>query len=296
MTSRWLGPTELEAQRAARAFRDRHGLGVQGPLSDLVMIIEQSTDVDVAVVTADQDQHGLTMRNPDLGTIFIAVASTREAVRQRSTLAHELAHVEFGDWQPGPYEPALHTAQETRANAFARHLLVPLEALEATSGPAESEDASLAWLSHVVQRFLVSPSLAAIAMEQAGWISEQTKQRWRDQQVSTWQLAARYGWSDQYSALALQSSRTRAPQKLLTRAIQGYVEGLVSVREIATIRGVSEFTVVEELSGAGITGGRDRPVSWMDTTTIPDPEVDLALLDDLLGDDTGDGYDDHRSQ
>ena len=91
--------TETEGRAAAERFRREHHLGVQ-PLGDLVAVIEHVTGIDVAVLDVGPDEHGLTMRDPDRAAVFIGVARTRNPMRQRSTLAHELAHVLFEDWIP----------------------------------------------------------------------------------------------------------------------------------------------------------------------------------------------------
>lgn len=92
-----MASAEQQAERAAEEFRQAHHLGVQ-PLGDLVALIEQTTGHDVAVLDASADSHGLTMRDPMRDRTFIGVARTPHPMRQRSTLAHELAHVVFGDW------------------------------------------------------------------------------------------------------------------------------------------------------------------------------------------------------
>ena len=53
----------------------------------------------LAVLDAGPDEHGLTMRDPVRGTVFIGVARTCNPMRQRSTLVHELGHALFGDWE-----------------------------------------------------------------------------------------------------------------------------------------------------------------------------------------------------
>jgi hypothetical protein len=88
-----------------------------------------------------------------------------------------------------------------------------------------------------VQRFLVSPQIAAIALHEAGYISEATKRDWM--MPRTPQLAARFGWADQYQVLQASSDRRRAPQRLLARAIAGYAEGVLPAQAIATLRGIS---------------------------------------------------------
>src|SRR3984957_9370167 len=208
---------EAEGSEIAGRFRREHRLGAQ-PLGDLVAVIEQATGIDVAVLDAGPDEHGLTMRDPVRGAIFIGVARTRNPMRQRSTLAHELGHVLFGDWAGsdagdwGDRNPA-----EIRADAFARHLLVPAEGLSDFMGNQSSVGVST--LSGVVQRFLISPPIAAIALCQAGYIDEATKQDWMT--LTTPRLASRFGWADQYQVLQASSDRRRAPQRLLARAIGG---------------------------------------------------------------------------
>lgn len=276
--------SEAEGRTAAERFRESHRLGHQ-PLGDLVALVEQSTGIDVAVLAAGPDEHGLTMRDPRRGTVFIGVARTTMPMRQRSTLAHELGHVKFEDWaDSNAGDWSRRSPGEKRADAFARHLLVPLLGLRDFIG--KPTRVSLSTLSAVVQRFLVSPALAAIALEQAGYIDEPTKQAW--QTMTTPRLAVRFGWSDQYHAMQAESDRPRAPQRLLARAIQGYTEGVLSVQAIATLRGISAQRAEAELRDAGIVS-QEHAVAWADQRELPAIEVDLDALDDDLGDGQTDG-------
>ena len=255
------------------------------PLGDLLEVIEQATGIDVAVLDVGPDEHGLTMRDPARGTVFIGVARTRNPMRQRSTLAHELGHVLFEDWvdsDTGDWSDR--SLAEIRADAFARHLLVPIEGLRQFIGARSP--ASLSALSAVVQRFLVSPQIAAIALRQAGYIDEAAKQEWMT--LSAPQLAARFGWTDQYQVLQASSDRRRAPQRLLARAIRGYAEGVLPAQAIATLRGISLEALVEELGEAGVTPV-ERPIAWADPAELPGVDVDLAALDEDLAaaDDNG---------
>jgi Zn-dependent peptidase ImmA (M78 family)/transcriptional regulator with XRE-family HTH domain len=266
--------SETEGRAAAERFRAEHRLGVQ-PLGDLVAIIEQTTGVDVAVLDAGPDEHGLTMRDPARDTVYIGVARTQRPMRQRSTLAHELGHVLFEDW-------TLHTAAnwgerkpaEVRADAFARHLLVPLDGLHEFLQPRTT--VTQADLSAVVQRFLVSPAIASIALNQAGYLDDTTKPECMP--LSTPRLAARFGWSDQYHALRADSDRRRAPQHLLTRAIRGYAEAVLPAQAIATLRAIPVAAAEAELHEAGIVPA-EHPIIWTDPSSLPDVHVDLQELD-----------------
>ncbi|GIH68982.1 ImmA/IrrE family metallo-endopeptidase [Sphaerimonospora thailandensis] len=269
---------ESEAMAKAEQFRHDQHLGTQ-PLADLVALIEQTTGIDVAVLDVGPGEHGLTMRDPARGAVFIAVARTAHPMRQRSTLAHELAHVLFEDWN-GPEVPATDTRspQEIRADAFARHLLVPLDGLRELLGNRLAV-VGHATLSQVVQRFVVSPSIAAIALHQAGYIGEGTKDAWFS--LTTPMLAARFGWADQYEALRNESNQRRAPQRLLTRAIDGYLNHVVSAQTIATLRGRDVRAIETELTDAGIEPG-PLSIAWADPAGLPAVSVYLDDLDDPM--------------
>jgi len=266
---------EHQARLAAGEFRRQHRLGEQ-PLGDLVALIEQTTGHDVAVLDADADEHGLTMRDPARGRAFIGVARSRNPMRQRSTLAHELGHLIFEDQSE---DLGLRSQEEIRADAFARHLLVPVQGVRDLLGSVD--DASERELSTVVERFLVSPALAAIAMRDAGYITPAVASDWM-KSLHTPQLATKFGWSDFYATLQDDADRLRAPQGLVTRAISGYAAGVVGAQTIATLRGVPVETVEAELAEVGI-----RPAapdtSEFELDELPDVDVDLSGLD---GDDS----------
>ena len=261
---------ETEGRTAAARFRREHHLGVQ-PLGDLVAIIEQATGIDVAVLDAGPDEHGLTMRDPARDAVFIGVAHTRNPMRQRSTLAHELGHVLFEDWVDGSTNNLSdRSPTEIRADAFARHLLVPVEGLREFLGNRELVTQPA--LSEVVQRFLVSPQIAAIALHQATYIDDDIKQEWMA--LTAPKLAARFGWSDQYRALQADSDQRRAPQRLLARAIKGYAEGVLAAQAIATLRGITLEAAEADLREAGVVPV-ERPITWADPAELPDVDETL---------------------
>lgn len=273
---------EREGTVAAERFRRDHHLGQQ-PLGDLVAIIEQATGIDVAVLDVGPDEHGLTMRDPDRDAVFIAVARTLRPMRQRSTLAHELGHVIFEDWNGPPgSELTARTPEEIRADAFARHLLIPISGLGAFLSDREPADRTD--LSAVVQRFVVSPAIAAIAMRQAGYIDDATKDKWKT--FTTPAVAARFGWADHYRALQADSNQSRAPQRLLARATQGYLEHVVSVQTLARLRRMGTDVVEAELRDAGLVPA-EQLIVWSDPADLPDSHVDLSGLDDEAEDQPG---------
>ncbi|MDR0960617.1 MAG: ImmA/IrrE family metallo-endopeptidase [Propionibacteriaceae bacterium] len=237
---------EAQGKERAEAFRRVHHLGAQ-PLGDLVALVERTTGHDVAVLDAGIGEHGLTMRDPQRDVVFIGVARTRHPMRQRSTLAHELAHVLFEDWNDGE-ELNVRSQEEMRADAFARHLLLPGDGLKEFLG--STTDLSESDLSAVVQWFLVSPAIAAIALHDHGYIDSAVKREWMG--LTTPRLATRFGWLDHYQSLQEDSDRTRSPRRLLARTIAGYCEGVVSTQTVATLWGISANEASERLAEAGI--------------------------------------------
>ncbi|MBF0949989.1 MAG: ImmA/IrrE family metallo-endopeptidase [Actinomyces sp.] len=264
---------EHEGKEAAENFRLQHKLENQ-PLGDLIALIEQTTGHDVAVLDVDRDEHGLTMTDPARNVTFIGIARTRNPMRQRSTLAHELAHVLFKDRQSTNNLGARSHA-EIRADAFARHLLTPEKGLTQFLG--NKKELSDSDLSSVVQHFLVSPALATIVIHSTGYISDSTKKRWM--QISTPQLATRFGWNDQYQALQNSSDCPRPPQRLLARAIEGYTEGVVSLQTLATLRDTTIEVVQEDIASAGITP-QHIAIPQMDANDLPSTSIDW---DDIYG-------------
>lgn len=277
-----MNPTS-DGRARAREFRSTHHLGVQ-PLGDLVAIIEQLAEIDVAILDADPDEHGMAMRDPARGSVFIGVARSVNPMRQRSTLAHELGHVLFEDWTGGATGNwSDRGPEEIRADAFARYLLVPIEGLREFLGAKKT--VVQADLSAVVQRFLVSPAIAAIALHEAGYIDQATKAEWMS--LYTPHLAARFGWSDHYRALQADSGQRRAPQRLLARAIRGYAEGVLPAQAIATLRGIPLEDAMADLRAAGIVPA-GQTVRWADYTELPEANVDIAALEaDLSAPDDG---------
>ncbi|MBP2412281.1 Zn-dependent peptidase ImmA (M78 family) [Arthrobacter stackebrandtii] len=274
---------EQEGKAAAAKFRRDYGLGLQ-PLTDLVALIETSLDIDVAVLEVETNggEHGLTMFDPKSEATFIGVAKTNHPMRQRSTLAHELSHAIFCDWVDFQQSvPVVREFRETRADAFARHLLVPEDSLQWFLRARTAGQISLSDLSSVVQTFLVSPAIASIALCSAGLINTQTKTAWMA--LRTPRLATQFGWLDQYRTLQADSSRTRAPQRLLTRAIRGYEQGVITVETVASIRGVPASEVKAELDAAGIVPKAVEPelLRVEDLPAIESDRFFLEALDEL---------------
>lgn len=270
---------ESEGRARAEAFRKEHHLGAQ-PVADLFALFELVRGLDVASIeVANPDEHGMTAHDPTRSVTKVVVACTPNPMRQRSTLAHELAHVLFGDYAHAPQGAwADSNPVETRATAFARHLLVPLDGLAEFLG--ERRPLALADLSRAVQWFQASPRIVLIQMQNAGYLKTPQKNEWWDHSAP-W-LAGNFGWTPQYRALQVESETPRAPQGLLARATRAYQEGILSLQAVARIRAATPDIVEEEFADAGISQAHPEIV-WGNPDDLPRREDDFADLDALDG-------------
>ncbi len=115
----------------ARRVRERFGLGLDGPIPDLLALAERDLGVPVVIPEAlPDDLAGAYL--PRHGHPVILLNGTDFAARMRFTLAHELAHHVFGDHRQADTHAGLVSPGhwiEVRANAFAAELLMPLPAV-----------------------------------------------------------------------------------------------------------------------------------------------------------------------
>jgi Zn-dependent peptidase ImmA (M78 family) len=227
------------------------------------------------------------MVDPQRGVTIVAVPCSAHPMRWRSNLAHELGHLVFNDHQTGePGAPSVDFQAEQRAQSFARHLLIPIEGIEHFLGrPAErvvdstTNPIILSTLSDLVQRFQVSPAVAAIQLRGMGVIDQATCSDWSARHTPA--LAARFGWTDQYTALQAESHQHRAPQRLLARAVAGYIAGLASLETVASIRGITPEGLAAEFTAAGIKPAPEAAQPDGDDLFAGTGEpVDLSWLDD----------------
>lgn len=252
---------ETQGKTAADQFRRDHSLGT-GPLEDLVELLAATIGVDVLVVDAAESEHGLTMADPARGAVVMAVATTPFSARQRSSIAHELAHYLWRDDDLASRESfGEKGASETRANAFARHLLLPLESVEGAALTADEVIESA--VSQLVERFDVSPHIAAIQLKEVERISVAKCAEFAN--ISARQLAIRYGWLGLYDQRSAASSSPRSPRMLLARATEGYIAGVVSIADVAEWAGKPIDDLANEFDVAGI-----RPADQHEDDDIPD--------------------------
>lgn len=268
-----MGANEKRAQQLAEGFRAAHGLD-DGPIKDMQELVHVAKGIDVISMKVPEVEHGLSMFDPLTGRVVIAVATTPHPMRQRSSIAHELGHVIAGDLERAdPLVPGERSPGEIRADAFARHLLLPLDAVRRRF-PAGDNDSILflSSLSDLVQEFEVSPHIAAIQLRTLKLIDADRCSNWSARSATN--LAMTFGWGSQYRSLVADSSSPRAPQSLMTRAVEGFQRGVLGIRELASWYGQDPVSIEQELGSPQPAEGDDE---WDDDGPLFDPGREGAV-------------------
>lgn len=148
----------------ARRVRERFGLGLDGPIADLLALAER--DLGVPVVIPERlpdDLAGVYL--PRNGRPVILLNGADAPARLRFTLAHELGHHCFGDHRRTDTQAGLVAPGhwiEVRANAFAAELLMPEPAVAGYADPSPAVVAAIA------ERFGTSLLASLIRLQTAG--------------------------------------------------------------------------------------------------------------------------------
>lgn len=149
----------------ARRVRDLAGIGLEGPVPDLLALAEDHCGAPVVILPElPADLAGAYIRP------VIFVNGGDPVARMRFTLAHELGHHVFGDARQEDTHAGLVRPGhwiEVRANAFAAELLMPAPGVVAFAG-SRAPDAQL--VVDLATAFGTSLLASAIRLETAGLV------------------------------------------------------------------------------------------------------------------------------
>ena len=159
-----MGPASKAGVTKARRIRERFGLGLDGPIADLLVLAERELGVPVVIPERlPDDLAGVYL--PRDGRPVILLNGADAPARLRFTLAHELGHHAFGDHRQADTHAGLVSPGhwiEVRANAFAAELLMPAPAVAAYTEP------TVATVNEIAARFGTSLLASAIRLQTAG--------------------------------------------------------------------------------------------------------------------------------
>lgn len=223
----------VEAAQLAARYVDALGRRVAGlTMQELVAAIEREFGVIVVIDELPDGIDGLSYEDTDARVVILA--PTDHPLRQRFTLAHELAHIAFGDARQGMLEErlwAVRSNTESRANAFAAAFLAPAEELRNLLGDRSASDV----FPELVERFQLSPHAMAWRLFNEDLIDETTRERLRG--LTAKSIYLRMGKPADYFDLALAAGEPRPGWLLVNACVDAYRAGETTVKPVARLLG-----------------------------------------------------------
>ena len=235
MASKW---TNTGAKRGREARADL-GLGSDGPLEDLLTVVEDA-GAHVVVLDLPDGVAGAYIARPDCPLLFVNGAQW--IARQRFTLAHEFGHFRMGHETVVDRQVAisgyLHDPTEVCANAFAAEFLMPKVAI-AQWGAANVRGAQPT-LEHVcllAAEYGVSAQAARYALDTADVLTNAKRKRQLDEEIRDdlhIELFNQLGLEPLQDELAAASARRpRIPRALRDSALGDLLAGTIDVEGFA---------------------------------------------------------------
>lgn len=211
------------------------------PIVDLNELIE-SLGYPVEYRPLPDQVHGISIPEQwgDKASWVIMINSRDIWSRQRFTLAHELCHVLQNDTGQVIVDRA--TAQDQRperiANSFARHLLLPEEALMTKieeHGTISTDEQAAKLLADVILTYGVSREATLIAVSE--FAEEELEERLADfcRRVSVTETMRISGNSDAWDELNAARNLTFPSERLVQQVLDAYSEKLVSLQTVAEV-------------------------------------------------------------
>ena len=215
---------------AARCLRESLGLGSK-PIEDMETLLEGDLGLEVGVLAFKPGLHAVAAFDDARAVALVAVEVTEPFVRQRFSLAHELAHVLFGDAHTERSDAGRRTAAELQADRFAQELLLPQAAVRdwaEARGYAGRQAMSAEDACVLADEFGVSPQTAWIALEGAG-------HRPAAEPPTTREAAIAAGHWTRFRQREAASRVPRVPARLEQRTLAAFRSGKINAARAASI-------------------------------------------------------------
>lgn len=246
---------------SAQRVRDGLALGEE-PVSDLVGLCEQ-LGFPVAFQRLPAQVHGLNVQDAREGTVtrLILVSTRGPWTQQRYTLAHELCHALYDDEGQVivDFVDVPDVLPELRAEAFARHLLLPATALRREVTQARREGAP--W-PVVTARLMVRWGISRRAVLRA-LLDDQLADRAVAEDLESRRvldLMAAAGLERQWHELSEGEAEPSGSPILVSRALEAYRLGRVSARVVADLLDQDLEETRQELAAQGWSDPEAAPL------------------------------------
>jgi Zn-dependent peptidase ImmA (M78 family) len=219
--------TPEEADNAADALRDHWKLG-RDPLPNVIELLETRGIKVYETALVESDCDGFSAETE--GGPVIVLAPTKNLLRKRMTLAHELAHLVL------PLAESLDASEEEKiAKTFAGALLLPKETFSAEFGRMRNA-ISLSELIELKATFGASISAMMMRAKQLGLISEAVFVRFC-KETGPWRSAREEPGDDRYCGNESHSRFKQLVQRAVTEDQISVSKGAALLREnVASFR------------------------------------------------------------
>jgi Zn-dependent peptidase ImmA (M78 family) len=251
---------------AARRARSRLGLGLDGPLADILIAIEDVARVPVTILALPGGLAGLQGRRGERSYIF--VNGNESVVRQRFTLAHEFGHVELGhagsvDYTSDVDGSGRKPPAETQADGFAAEFLAPEAGVRQWLAAVGDPPSDLETVVRLADYFHVSAEVALYRLQAARYLRKRDYEPIlaRIQGHEHKALAQRLGLCDEFDDVLTKAvgALPRLPRETLNQAATAFERGLLTVEQVAQLLEVEPAAIQREFDRRGIIQGHSEP-------------------------------------
>lgn len=250
---------QRRAVAAARQARQELGIGVEGPLTDIVALIEGPGEVPVTIAALSERLSGALL--VERGRPFVILNGHDHPVRQRFTLAHEYGHWWLGHGQvvdgPGSFSANSLHPDEFQANYFASEFLAPAPAVSSWMEARGEPEVNLEVVVGLSVAFGISAKAARIRLEVARYLATLKQRSDLDALITAGEhraLIFRLGLRELNDTIAsAQGNLPRVPQALRSKALAGYQSGLLDIERLAGLLRRPVEQTARELDENGVT-------------------------------------------
>jgi Zn-dependent peptidase ImmA (M78 family) len=226
---------------AKRAREARAALGCRddGPLADLLDVVESRGGAQTVVLELADGVAGAYIARPDLPLVF--VNGGQPITRQRFTLAHEFGHFRMGHATVVDKQVMIggfsRSPTEVAANAFAAEFLMPKEATKAWIAKHVRGQINLEHVVLFAHEYNVSAQAARYAFATAGVLTDAKREAQLDAEIAEdlhRELAGYLGLEPLQDQLAEAVRRMpRIPATLENSALGDLLIGAIDIDELA---------------------------------------------------------------
>lgn len=211
----------------------------------LIDAVERSLGINVVVADLPSGCDGLSYTDGNFRSIVLGTSDA--PFRQRYTLAHEIAHVAFGDAKQTVIQERLWSTRDTvesRANTFAASLLAPMSEVKDYVGDGSAVDK----FNQLVLKFQMSPDSMAWRLLNLGLIDANQRQSLSRATART--VAMALGQGAEHAERAFISKSARPAWLLVQQYLDAYWHGETTIRPAAELLGWDEEYAAEFFTNA----------------------------------------------